>query len=128
MTIRLPSRSFGSSFVDQEVIVSVTTTQPYHGSYPIPRLERATVLDASTRDVAAFVGGDDHEGTAFDAALLPGRLERTVTPADIESQGGLPVDHVAQLDGGIRLGPAGGRRSSLHSPGGASARGAAESG
>jgi class 3 adenylate cyclase len=97
MTIRLASRSFGSSFLTQEVTLSVATTQPYHGSHLIPRREPATVSDARARDVVGFVGGNDLGGTAFDAALLPGRLERTITPADIELQGGLPVDQVAQL-------------------------------
>jgi adenylate cyclase len=40
------------------------------------------------------VAADD---AVFEAALLPGRLERTVTPAAIEAEGGLDVGEIAEL-------------------------------
>ncbi len=41
--------------------------------------------------------GGDPEGATFEPALLPGRLERTVTPAAIEREGGLAVGEIAEL-------------------------------
>jgi class 3 adenylate cyclase len=39
----------------------------------------------------------DPEGAVFDTVLLPGRAERTVSPAEVESLGGLRVSEVAAL-------------------------------
>ena len=54
-------------------------------------------LGVAPEAAADYVRRGDPEGAVFDAALLPGRLERTVTPAAIESQGGLPVTEIAEL-------------------------------
>ena len=40
---------------------------------------------------------DDAAGAIFDAVLMPARLERTVSLADIEQAGGLPVDQTRRL-------------------------------
>jgi len=39
----------------------------------------------------------DSEAAVFDAVLLSERLERTVSPAEIASQGGLAVDRIAEM-------------------------------
>ena len=47
MTASTVARSFRPNPLnDQEVTVSATSIQPYHGSYLMPRLEHATVSDA----------------------------------------------------------------------------------
>lgn len=44
-----------------------------------------------------YVRRGDPEGAVFDAVLLPGRLERTVTPKAIEQQGGLSAEAIADF-------------------------------
>ena len=60
-------------------------------------------LGVAARSAADYVRRGDLEGAAFDAVLLPGRLKRTVTPAAIEAQGGLPVAAIAELMQGFGL-------------------------
>lgn len=54
-------------------------------------------LGVAPEAAAAYVRRGDPEGAVFDTVLLSGREERTVSPAAIESQGGLPVSEVALL-------------------------------
>jgi len=54
-------------------------------------------LGVAPEVAAAYVRRGDPEGAVFDAVLLSGRKERTVSPAEIESQGGLAVSEVAEL-------------------------------
>jgi len=50
------------------------------------------------REVAAeYVRRGDAEAAVFEVALLAERLERTVSPAEIASQGGLAVDRIAEM-------------------------------
>lgn len=50
------------------------------------------------RDTAVeYLRRGDPEGAVFEAVLVPARLERTVTPAAIEREQGLPVDEIAAL-------------------------------
>lgn len=50
------------------------------------------------RPVAAeYVRRGDPEGAVFDSVLLPARTDRTVSPGQIASEGGLGVDEIAEL-------------------------------
>lgn len=54
-------------------------------------------LGMAPRAAADYVRRGDLHGAVFDAVLLRGRLARTVTPAAIELEGGLPVAAIAEL-------------------------------
>jgi adenylate cyclase len=47
--------------------------------------------------VGQLLNPDSANAAVFDAVLLPGRRERTVTPAEVESQGGLSAGEIADL-------------------------------
>jgi len=54
-------------------------------------------LGVAPETAVSYLRRGDPQGAVFEAALLPGRLERTVTPAAIEGEGGLDVDEIAEL-------------------------------
>ena len=54
-------------------------------------------LGATPETAASYLRRGDPQGAVFEAALLPGRLERTVTPSAIEKEGGLDVGEIAEL-------------------------------
>jgi adenylate cyclase len=54
-------------------------------------------LGASREAAHQAVARGDPEGAVFESVLLPARLERTVSPIDIEAQGGISVEEVMVL-------------------------------
>jgi adenylate cyclase len=60
-------------------------------------IEALVRLGVAAEAAASYVRRGDPDGAVFDAVMLPGRLERTITPAQIESHGGLSAGEVADM-------------------------------
>ena len=60
-------------------------------------VEALVNLGVAPQAAAEYVRRGDPEGAVFDTALLSGRKHRTVSAAEIESQGGLAFSEVAEL-------------------------------
>ena len=73
------------------------------GPRPSPDAGGAEVVEAlvelgvERRCAVDYCDRGDAQGAVFDSVLLPARLERTVSPADIASRGGLGIDEIAKL-------------------------------
>lgn len=60
-------------------------------------IETLVKLGVEREAAAEYVRRGDAEAAVFDSVLLPERRERTVSPAEIASQGGLGVDRIAEM-------------------------------